>query len=447
MMFEKPSLTMKGIFSQRSCFKRWLRIEAALAEAQAAVGLIPQKIADDIREKSDVEKLDLSRYDEMYAETGHPMVAFLRMIEPQMGGAGQYLHIGPTTHDIVDTGTVLALKAVYDLIYESLGRIEDGLLLLSEKYADAVMAARTHNVQAVPITFGFKTAIMAREIHRDLERLSESKKRVLTIQLSGAGGTMAAFGPKAPEIQRLTAEILGLNVPVIAWHAARDRLVEFTNLLMLTALALGRIGQEVYLLMATEVGEVFEPWKEGIVGSSCMPHKINPVISQNMMSLARKIRYNAFLTAETAMVDHEWNLEHFLSGREKLEEACIYMGELLEHSENIVKNMVVNPDRMRENLDILNGLMQSESVMIALGNKIGKMRAHEIVNEDATRALRGGRAFATVLAEDDRVNRHLTGNEIKNLLDPANHIGLAPEFAREVVKRSRADKGGENDGI
>ena len=434
---ESPDTLLKELFSQRACFGRWLKIEAALAKAQAAVGVIPSEVADEIIRKADIEKLDFQNYEEMYAQTGHPMVAFLRVIQPQIGDAGQYLHIGPTTHDIIDTGTALALRDTYDVIYRSLRRIEASLLALTEKHKDTIMAARTHNVQAVPITFGFKTAIMADELRRNIDRLSESKERVLTLQLFGAGGMMAAFGPHAREILDLVAEELDLHVPNIAWHAARDRHIEFMGVLTMIGVALGRIAQEVYLLMATEVAEVYEPWQTGIVGSSCMPHKINPTISQTIMSLARKIRYDAFLIAEVAMVDHEWNLEHFLSGREKLEEACVYMGELLSHSENLTQNMVVNPENMMKNLNALKGLMQSETVMMALGEKIGKMNAHEIVNEDATKALRSELGFTEVLVADERVNPYLTESEIDGMLDPRHHTGLSSAFASDVAARLR----------
>lgn len=439
-MSETPKQSMERLFSEKGRFQRWLDIEASLARAQAAVGLIPQAVADQIGSKADVNLLDLDKYQEMYRQTAHPLVALLRLFQPVIGEAGQYIHIGPTTHDIVDTGTMLALKEAYAIIYQSLRRIELDLLNLAEKHADTIMAGRTHNIQAVPITFGFKVAMWARELRRNIERLEESRKRVLMIQLSGAGGIMAAFGPRGPEIQALVARDLGLGVPEIAWHSARDRQIEFANLLLLIALNLGRIGQEVYLLMQTEVGEVSEPWHEGIVGSSCMPHKINPVVAQHMISTARCVRYNVSLLAEAAMIDHEWNLEHFLSGREKLEETCLLIGALLTQGEEMAQGMTVDSRRMRENLDLLKGLMQSESVMIELGKKVGKMSAHQIINEDATKVIKENIDFRQALREDVRVSQHLSEAEIERLLNPATHIGFAPQMARDAVALSRKER-------
>lgn len=436
-----PKEAMEQIFSEKGRFQRWLDVEASLAKAQASLGIIPKEAADEISHKAKVELLDLKKYKEMCQQTAHPMVAMLRLFQPVIeGGFGQYIHLGATTQDIMDTGMMLALKEAHGIIYESLRRIELDLLSMAEQHADTIMAGRTHAVQALPITFGYKVAIWAREVRRDIQRLKECRDRIFVVQLSGAVGTMAAFGPRGPEIQHLVAKDLGLGIPDISWHASRDRLAEFTNLLSLIALGLGRIGQEVYLLMATEVGEVCEPWQKGVVGSSTMPHKVNPQIAQQMMSLARKIRYNAAFVAEVMMVDHERNLEHFLGEREKLEDSCLTMGELLTYGEDMAKNMTVNPQRMKMNLNLLRGLLLSESVMIELGKKIGKQSAHEIVYEDAMKSIKEEAEFKQVLLEDTRVNQHLTEAEMDRLLNPEEYVGLAPKMTRDIVALSRKER-------
>jgi adenylosuccinate lyase len=195
--------------------------------------------------------------------------------------------------------------------------------------------------------------------------------------------------------------------------------------------------------MATEVGEVCEPWQKGIVGSSTMPHKVNPQIAQQMMSLARKIRYNASFVTEVMMVDHERNLDHFLGEREKLEESCLIMGELLTYGEDMAKNMTVNPSRMKINLGLLRGLLLSESVMIELGKKIGKQSAHEVVYEDAMKSMKEAVEFKQVLLEDTRVNQHLTEADIDRLLNPEKYIGLAPQMARDMVSLSCKERDGD----
>lgn len=443
-MENTPAETMNQIFSEKARFQRWLDVEASLARIQASLSIIPEEAADAISRKANVELLDLKRYKEMYQQTGHPMVAMLRLFQPIVeGGFGQHIHLGATTQDIMDTAMMLALKKAHEIIYESLRRIELDLLNMAEQHADTLMVGRTHAVQALPITFGYKVVIWAREIRRNIQRLKECRDRIFVVQLCGAVGTMAAFGSKGPEIQSLVAKDLGLGDSDISWHASRDRLAEFANLLTLIGAALGRIGQEVYLLMATEVGEVCEPWQKGVVGSSTMPHKVNPQIAQSMRDLARKLRHNASFVTEVMMVDHERNLDHFLGEREKMEESCLIMGELLTHGEDMAKNMTVNPGKMKANLELLKGLLLSESVMIELGKKIGKQSAHEVIYEDAMKSMKEEVDFKRVLLEDARVSQHLTKGDIDRLLNPAEYVGLAPRMTRDMVSLSRKERDGD----
>ena len=435
---------MNRIFSEKGRFQRWLDVEASLARVQASLSVIPREAADAITRKANAELLDLNRYKEVYQQTGHPMVAMLRLFQPLVeSGFGQYLHLGATTQDIMDTAMMIALKEAHEIIYASLRRIELDLLNMAERHADTLMVGRTHGVQALPVTFGYKVAVWAREIRRNIQRLKECRDRVFVVQLCGAVGTMAAFGSKGPQIQSLVAKDLGLGDSDISWHASRDRLAEFSNLLALIGGALGRIGQEVYLLMATEVGEVCEPWQKGVVGSSTMPHKVNPQIAQNMKDLARKLRYNASFVTEVMMVDHERNLDHFLGEREKMEESCLIMGELLTYGEDMAKNMTVNPGKMKTNLGFLKGLLLSESVMIELGKKVGKQSAHEVIYEDAMKSIKEEADFKQVLLGDPRVNRHLTTSEIDRLLSPEEYVGLAPDMARKMVALSRRERKGD----
>jgi adenylosuccinate lyase len=436
-----PTEAMNRIFSEKGRFQRWLDVEASLSRIQASLSMIPKEAAEAISRKANVELLDLGRYKEMYQQTGHPMVAMLRLFQPVVErNFGQYIHFGATTQDIMDTAMMLALKKAHEIIYVSLRRIEFDLLNMAEQHADTLMVGRTHAVQALPITFGYKVAIWAREIRRNIQRLKECRGRIFVVQLCGAVGTMAAFGSMGPKIQSLLAKDLGLGDSDISWHASRDRLAEFANLLALIGAALGRIGQEVYLLMATEVGEVCEPWQKGVVGSSTMPHKVNPQIAQNMRDLARKLRYNASFVTEAMIVDHERNLDHFLGEREKMEESCLIMGELLTYGEDVAKNMTVNPARMKTNLQLLKGLLLSESVMIELGKKIGKQSAHEIVYENAMKSLKEEIDFKQVLLQDARVNQHLTKTDIDRLLNPEEYLGLAPQMARDMVSLSRRER-------
>lgn len=422
-------------------FARWLEVEAALARAQAALGIIPPKAAEDISAAARVEKLELSRYDEFYQKTGHPMVSMLRLLEAAAGPeSGQYIHLGATTQDVMDTALMLAVKKMYELGRPKLLAIRDAVLELCERYADTPMMGRTHNIQALPITFGYKAAIWADELQRSIERLDQSRERVLVLQLSGAVGSMVSFGENGDAIQARMAEELGLSVPGICWHVARDRFAEFVGELALIGGCLGRIAQEVYLLMGTEIGELSEPWAEGTVGSSTMPHKINPTASQHMMSLARDIRCHNGVVQELMWVDHERNLMHFAGEREHIEASLLAAAELLDRAELLLSGLRVNEGRMRANLDKLGGLTQSEHVMLELGHAIGKQHAHERIGRIAVDAFQNGKNFETELCRDPVVSQHLAAERIHTLLDPLQYLGQCPELARRTAAELKKRK-------
>lgn len=436
-----PKETMEQIFSREAMLQRWLDMEAALARAQASIGMVPEEVAEEIGRKAKVELLDLKKFEEIQRQVWLPTVAFIHTFQSVCDGdAGQYIHLGATSQDLVDTAQVLGLKEAYEVIYQSLRQIEDDLLNLAEQHADTIMAGRTHGIHALPITFGYKVAIWAREIRRHIQRLKECRKRIFVVQLSGAVGTMASFGSKGPQIQSLMAQDLGLGVPEIAWHASRDRLAEFANLLSIIASTLARIAHEVFYLMSTELSEAREPWRLEVVGSSTMPHKINPVISESMMSLAKKIRYHAPLVTEFMVVDHERDMYFLLGESETLRESCLAMGELLAHGENMAKNITVNPRKMRANLNILKGLMLSEAVMLELGRNIGKQSAHRVVYEDTMEAMKKDVELKEVLMKDTRVTQHLTEADLDRILQPEGYVGLAPQMARDIVALSRRER-------
>lgn len=427
---------MQEILSEKGLFVRWLSVERALAAAQASLKLIPEQAAEDIMRRAWIEGLDLEQYEALYEKTGHPMVAMLRLLEQAVGEeSGQYLHLGATTQDIVDTGMMLAIRELLERAEERLRTMLRSACRLAVTYADTPMMGRTHNIQALPITFGYKAAVWADELGRCLERLRESRERILVLQLSGAVGSMVSFGENGQAIQQFMAEELSLSLPNICWHASRDRYVEFADQMALIGCTLGRIAQEIYLLMGTEFGELSEYWGEGRVGSSTMPHKVNPTSVQHMRALAMHLRYHASQIGELALVDHERDMQHFIGERKLLEEICLYTAELLDRGDELLKTLVVRPERMKQNMELLGGLTQSEHVMLALGRKIGKQRAHQIVNEVAVRAFQEQQDFEQELCRDDRVGSVLSAEELHELLDPMQYIGQCPRLARETAAR------------
>ena len=417
-------------------FERWLRTESALANAQGRLGLIPEEAVRQIREHCHVECLDIEKYDSLYQKTGHPMVSMLKLLEDAAGTeAGQYIHLGATTQDIIDTATVLAMKETMELAEEKLKSILTYTCRLARQYADTPMMGRTHNIQALPITFGYKAAIWADELYRCYERIRESEKRILALQLSGAVGSMVSFGNHGSEIQKLMAEELGLLVPEISWHASRDRMGEFAFQMSLIGGALGRIAQEVYLLMGTEIGELSEYWGEGRVGSSTMPHKVNPTNTQHIKGCTTGLRYLCSEVQELMLVDHERNMQHSIEEQKVVEEICLYTAEVLDRGEELLATLVVNGDRMMHNLLLLGGLTQSEHIMLELGKKIGKQNAHRLVNKIAVHAFEQHLNFEEELKKNPEVISNLSEEKIHNLLDPLQYMGKCPELARQEADK------------
>lgn len=432
---EKSLGKIRETLSRDGMFNRWLSVEKALANAQAKLGIVPPEIAEQIAEHADVSRLEIERYDEIYEKTGHPMVSMLKLLEEAIGGeAGQYIHLGATTQDIIDTAVVLAVKETLENTEAKLNSIIQASCDLAERYADTPMMGRTHNVQALPITFGYKAAVWASELYRCLERVQESKKRVPALQLSGAVGSMVSFGEDGAKIQELMAEELGLLVPDICWHASRDRYGEFAADMSLVGSALARIAEEVYMLMGTEYGELSEYWGEGRVGSSTMPHKVNPTSTQHMIGKATGLRYLSSEVQELMLVDHERNMQHSIEEQKAVEEICLYVTELLDRGEELLATLVVNEDNMLKNVNRLGGLTQSENIMLELGKKIGKQNAHGVVNKIAVESFQKGLNFEEELVNNKEVSSVLDKEAIHELLDPLKYIGKCPEMAREVAK-------------
>ncbi len=296
------------------------------------------------------------------------------------------------------------------------------------------MAGRTHGQHAVPITFGFKTAVWLAEVDRHRERLGESRKRILVGQFSGAVGTMAAIGEIGVEVQRALLEELGLGVPVIAWHTARDGLAEFVCLLGLLAGTIGKIANEVVALQKTETLELEEPWERGRGGSTTMPHKRNPMLSQGIVANTKVVRGAVPVMLDLMVQEHERDMRPWLAERVVLPEACVLLGGALERLVEVVQGLVVNTGRMRANLDATHGFIVSEEVMMQLAPRMGRQRAHELLYEASMDAERGASLVDALLAADDLAEHFSDASELERLIDPAAYTGLAAAFADAVLR-------------
>ncbi|HMQ56867.1 MAG TPA: adenylosuccinate lyase family protein, partial [Anaerolineae bacterium] len=311
---------MRAIFDDGPRTQGWLDVIAALAEAQAEIGLIPAEVGPEIRRVCRVELLNLADLRRGYQETGHSTLGLIRGLKKRCSPeAGEWLYYGATVQDIVDTWTAQALLKVWAIVVRELREIEGVLLDLAVSHRETLMAGRTHGQPGLPITFGFKVAVWVREIRRHLERLKEVRPRLGQGQLAGGVGSLSSLGEQGFAVQERFFAKLGLRPPDIVWNTARDVQVEFVNILSLIAATFDKVGHEIYNLQRPEIGEVREGFVSGTVGSITMPHKRNPEIAEHLGSLARLIRHNAACLAENLVHDHErdgrsWKTEWALLG-------------------------------------------------------------------------------------------------------------------------------------
>ncbi len=427
------SPAMRAIWDDRAMVQRWLDVEAALAATQAELGLVPASAAREIARRARVDLIDLAAMKREFDTTWNPVMplvnALRQVVRPS---AARWVHWGATSKNIIDTALALQIKDTYGVVTGELDAVAAVLARLARRHRDTVMAGRTHGQHALPVTFGYKAAVWLDEVLRQRERLDASRPRVLVGELGGAVGTMAALGRKGLAVQARMMARLGLGVPLIAAKTAGDRFAEFFILLALLSATLGKIGQNIYNLQVTDVDEAVE-FMEGKVGSSAMPHKLNPVASGSVVLLGRLIRARAATILD--YVHSEWEDDHRQGETAWAfpQEVCLLLGAQLVIGRRLLATLVVKPENMRRNLDRAGGVVLSEAVMMALAPKIGRDRAHALVLALSREALQRGVAFREAVAAHPDVGRHLTARQIAAALDYTNSLGLAGYFVDRVL--------------
>ena len=434
---------MRRIFEEESRLQRLLDVEAALAWAHSEVGNIPREDAEKIMEMASIRHVKLSRVKEIDRQIRHDMMAMVRALSEVCGASGRYVHLGATSSDITDTATALQLKEALDLIEQRLNDLEKILVEGAKRYKETVMMGRTHGQQALPTTLGFKFAVWTREIARHIQRLHECRERVLVGKMSGAVGTQAALGPHATGIQELVMKRLGIKPAEISTQIVqRDRHAELISILAMIASTLDNIATEIRELQRTEIGEVFEPFeRERQVGSSTMPHKRNPIICERVCGLAKIMRSLVVPALENIPTWHERDLTQSSAERFLIPEACILTDYMLVLITDVLKGLEVDEQRMRRNMELTQGRVMSEAVMIALTRKgMDRQKAHELIRALAIKSRVENKAFKDVLLEDDAVCRLLDEKEIDEALDPENYLGTAKEQIESVIKRTMRER-------
>jgi 3-carboxy-cis,cis-muconate cycloisomerase len=431
------------LFTDEARIQGMLDFEAALARAESKCGIVPPSQAQIIAGKCRSEHFDFAAIAKDAALAGNPAIPLVRKLTELVAhddkDAARFVHWGATSQDAIDTGFVLQVRGALDLIEQDLVRLSDTLITLAEKHRTTPVVARTWMQQALPTTFGFIVAGWLDAITRHRKRLAQIKPRVLTLQFGGAVGTLAALGGHGPEISKALAEELRLTLPAIPWHTHRDRIVELATALGLCTGTLGKIARDISLHTQTEIAELFEPFVDGRGGSSTLPHKRNPVTCAVVLAAATRLP-GLVATLLSAMLQEEqrglggWHAEW-----ETLPEIVCLSGGALHHLAEMLPGLEVDTERMQRNLEITNGLIFAEAVTMALGDRMGKMPAHLLVEAACKKAREQKRHLKDVLRGESGIRGYLTPADLEGLFDVRNYLGSAEEFVRRVIAEARAN--------
>jgi 3-carboxy-cis,cis-muconate cycloisomerase len=425
---------MRHVFSDENRVQKYLDFEAALARAQGRLGIIPPEAAEEICRHCNAAEIDFNKLKTQTERIGYPVLPVVQqLVALCRDGLGEWCHWGATTQDITDTATVMQIREALTLIESDLNSIADALAVLAKKYRNTPMAGRSNLQQAVPITFGYKTATLLAAFERHRQRLRELRPRVLVGEFGGAAGTLSSLGGRGLEVQAELMKELELGQPDIAWHTVRDTIAEAGCFLGLITGSCGKIAFDIKLLMQTEVEEVYEPFHAGRGSSSTMPQKRNPISSVYITALTSVVRQQTAALLDAMVEDHEratgpWEIEWIV-----LPEIFCLTASALAQTLFVLTGLQVDEKKMRANLDLTKGLIVSEAVMMGLGPYLGRQYAHDLVYDICRQVVATGRPLVDLLAENEEIKNHFDRAALQKLCDPANYLGEAGVMVDRVL--------------
>ena len=422
---------MARVWSMDNKFEKWLAVEIAACEGWAELGVVPRDALPAIRRA----RVDRRRMEEVFAETKHDVTAFLKAVGETIGPEARFVHLGLTSNDVIDTGLCLQIAEASAILLQDVDELLKVLEALALAHKDTIMVGRTHGVHAEPITFGFKVAVWVDEFRRNRRRLAEAADQMAYGKISGAVGTHASV---PPAVEEHVCRRLGLKVaPVSTQVLQRDRHAYYLVTLAVIAASLEKIATEIRGLQRTEVLEVEEPFASGQTGSSAMPHKRNPELSERICGLARVIRGNAMTALENVALWHERDISNSSAERLIFPESCLLLDYILRLAARILSGLQVYPERMLRNLAASHGLVYSQRVLLALIDRgLSRAQAYELVQRNAMECWRTEREFLDLLKADLEVTAYLRPDELDGLFDVQHYLryidhafarlGLAP---------------------
>jgi adenylosuccinate lyase len=408
---------MKKIWSDENKFDLWLRVEIAVCEAWLALGEIPKEAITKIRKAA----YNPDRIAEFFRVTHHDMTAFLKSVAESLGEESRFIHLGLTSSDVMDTALSLQLKEAANILSQDISELVAVLQNKAIEHKYTIMMGRTHGVHAEPTTFGLKIALWVEEMKRNAQRLEEAKRTISVGKISGAVGTYATV---SPEVEKIACQKLGLiPAPISSQIIQRDRHAQFVATLAITASSLEKFATEIRSLQRTEILEVEEPFEPGQTGSSAMPHKRNPELCERICGLARLMRGYVTTSLENVALWHERDISHSSTERIIMPDSCLALDYMLSLFTSVIKGLKVYPENMRRNLELTQGLIFSQRVLLALIDKgLNREKAYQIVQRNAMEAWQQRKNFLSLLEADNQVTTHLAKAELESLFDYSYYL-------------------------
>ena len=434
----KGVITPQTVFSRANLWQTWLDVEAAMAMAQAEIGMIPQWAADEIAGKARLDNFDTAKLEISATETMAPIVSLVRALSEICGEAGRFVHWGGTTQNIMSTGRLLLVRRAHKAMLAALARAIDRLGTLADQHAETVMVGRTNHRQALPITFGFKVAGWIEELARQNERFLSTEKRIFALHFGGAIGAMHSFEGKGEALNAAIARRLNLTPVLVPDRASLDGQAEYVASLALFGMTVGRIGSELYRLMADEIGEISETLGTEVVGSSTMPHKVNPKHVVHLVSAAAHLRSKVHPALEAGMPAHEGDAASNQLMSSTIESASALAWELAERLEKTLANIEVHAVSMARNLGLNASVIASENLMMLLAHKIGRTTAHDLVHHAVLHSSDGTASLTDNLLGNSLISGAMSRDEMEAALVPAHYLGDSIAIARKAASLATA---------
>jgi len=431
------STSMRVICDDKTTLQHMLDFEAALARAEAAVGVIPRVAVEPISKACKAGEFELAALAEAATRSGNLAIPLVKALTAAVGKndaeAARYVHWGATSQDVIDTATMLTLRAGIDALLIDLDRAIDGFADLARKHRHTAVVARTWLQHALPMPFGLKLAEYAAALHRSRLRLRGLREETLALQFGGAAGTLAALGDKGLAVSDALARELRLPLPEAPWHTHRDRIADAAAVFAILAGSCGKIARDVSLLMQTDVGEAFEPAGAGRGGSSTMPHKRNPVAAASALGAATMAPNLAATIFAAQVQDHERSAGPWHAEWPTLPALMLVTSGGLAAIVDIAEGLEVDAVRMRENLDATHGLIMAEAVSFALAERMGKSEAHHLVEAASKQAVANKKHLRDVLIRDTKVTAQLDANKLAKLFEPMAYQGVSQELIDRLL--------------